>query len=76
MGTPSPQGYQPRQDYGQGSSGNMSTGISQQQAIPMNSNSTGFQSPQSGNYSSRQAKTQAKSEKRGFFSKFMDWFSR
>lgn len=80
MGTPSPQVYQPQQGYGQGSSGNsignMSTGIPQQQAIPMNSNSTGFQSPQSGDYSSRQAKPQAKSEKRGFFSKFMDWLSR
>jgi len=80
MGTPSLQGYQPQQDYGQASSGNsignMSTGMSQQQAIPMNSNSTGFQSPQFGDYSSRQAKPQAKSEKRGFFSKFMDWFSR
>lgn len=80
MGTPSLQTYQPQQGYGQVPSGNlmgnMSTGIPQQQAIPMNSNGTGFQSPQSGDYSSRQAKPQAKSEKRGFFSKFMDWFSR
>jgi hypothetical protein len=62
MGTPSLQDYQPQQGYGQ--------------AIPMNSNSTGFQSPQFGDHSSRQAKPQAKSEKRGFFSKFMDWLSR
>lgn len=56
------------------SMGNMSTGIPQQQAMSMNN--TGFSSPQPRDNSSGQTKQQAKSDKRGFFSKFMDWLSR
>jgi hypothetical protein len=54
--------------------GNMPTGMSQQQAMPMNN--PGFQSPQPGYDNGGHTKQQAKSDKRGFFSKFMDWLSR
>jgi len=67
----------PQEGYRQApgnSMGNMSPGIPQQQAMPMNN--AGFSSHLPGDNSSGQTKQQAKSDKRGFFSKFMDWLSR